>query len=304
MPPRAPGPARCPLLLVPVLVLLLGAAGRGGEPARIGLWNGAAPTGAPGGEATEEADAFVTVHLPEGRAEGATTPAVVICPGGGYGGLVTGPEGHGIAAWLTAHGIAGVVLEYRLPHGRAFVPLADASRAIRTVRARAAEWHIDPGRVGIMGFSAGGHLASTAATHFDEGDPQGADEAARRSSRPDFAILVYPVITLLPGATAHGGSRSNLLGPSPSADLVRRFSAEQQVTADTTPTFLAHAEDDAPVPIANSVLFHDALVAKGVPVRLLRLPSGGHGLDGYKGPSWDAWQTGSLAWLRQRGMVP
>ena len=293
-PQRARGPG---LALVPLL-LACGARVAAAEPIEVPLWPGPAPVG--DGSIDGEGKPRITVHLPEKP----TGAAAVICPGGGYGGLVTGPEGHGIAAWLCRHGIAGIVLEYRLPAGRPDVPRLDAARAIRTVRHRAAEWNLDPRRIGIIGFSAGGHLAATAATLFEAGAPGAADPVERVGSRPDFAILVYPVITLMSGGAAHGGSRGNLLGPAPSADLVRRFSAEQQVTADTTPTFLAHAEDDAPVPIANSVLFHDALVAKGVPVRLLRLPSGGHGLDGYKGPSWDAWQAGSLAWLRQRGMVP
>jgi len=272
------------------------------EPAHLGLWNGKSPIGAPGQSATEEADAFITVHLPAGREEGKPAPAMVICPGGGYGGLVTGPEGHGIAAWLNEHGIAGVVLEYRLPKGRPFVPLADASRALRTVRANAAAWHIDPSRVGIIGFSAGGHLASTAATHFDDGDAQATDPVERESSRPDFAILVYPVVTF--GGEGHSGSRTNLLGENPDAELVELFSNERQVTKRTPPVYLAHAIDDAPVPIANSRLFDEACKREGVPSRLLELPSGGHGLDGYKGPNWDAWQTGALQWLATLGLVP
>jgi acetyl esterase/lipase len=200
------------------------------------------------------------------------------------------------------HGIAGIVLEYRLPKGRSFVPIADASRALRTVRARAEEWRIDPRRVGVVGFSAGGHLASTAATMFDEGDPQAADPVARQSSRPDFAILVYPVITMREGG--HAGSRKNLLGESPEAALVERFSNDAQVTPRTPPTFLAHAVDDRPVPIGNSRGFHEACVRAGVKSRLLELPSGGHGLDGYKGPNWDAWQSAAIEWLASLGMAP
>ena len=272
------------------------------EPERLPLWNGAAPVGAPGSVETEAADAFITVHLPAGTPAGTSTPAVVICPGGGYGGLVTGPEGHGIAAWLNAHGIAGIVLEYRLPAGRPFVPLADASRAIRTVRAKAAEWRIDPRKVGIIGFSAGGHLASTAATHFDTGDAQATDAIAKQSSRPDFAILVYPVVTM--GGVGHSGSRTNLLGENPTPELLDLFSNEKQVTKQTPPTYLAHAVDDGPVPIANSRLFHEACKREGVISRLLELPSGGHGLDGYKGPNWDAWQSGVLAWLASLDLAP
>lgn len=272
------------------------------DPPRFGLWNGRAPVGAPGEGTTEEADAFVTIHLPEGVPAGTTTPAVVICPGGGYGGLVTGPEGHGIASWLNDHGIAGVVLEYRLPKGRAFVPLSDAARAIRTVRARAAEWGVDPTKVGVAGFSAGGHLASTVATHFDRGDARADDPVDRESSRPDFAILVYPVVVM--GEGTHSASRENLLGKNPPPDLAALFSNERQVSDATPPTYLAHAVDDGPVPIANSRAFHAACRAEGVESRLLELPSGGHGLDGYAGPNWEAWQTGALEWLAGLGIVP
>ena len=285
-------------LLIPMAMTPLAAA----EAERLPLWHGKAPVGAPGSTETEAADAFITVHLPEGTPEGTSTPAVVICPGGGYGGLVTGAEGHGIAAWLNEHGIAGIVLEYRLPAGRAFVPLSDASRALRTVRANAAAWRIDPRKVGIIGFSAGGHLASTAATHFDAGDAQATDPISSESSRPDFAILVYPVVTF--GDVGHSGSRTNLLGANPTPDLLELFSNEKQVTKETPPTYLAHAVDDSPVPIANSRLFHEACKREGVKSRLLELPSGGHGLDGYKGPNWDAWQSGVLAWLAALDLGP
>jgi len=314
-PLRGPRPAalRRAGLLAAAVLLAAAPPGRADDTApRLPLWNGTAPVGQPreGAAAdssgqTEPGDAFITVHLPAAPAGGgpaARTPAAVICPGGGYGGLVTGAEGHGIAAWLVRHGIAGIVLEYRLPKGRSFVPIADASRALRTVRARADAWRIDPHRVGIVGFSAGGHLASTAATTFDEGDPQAADPVARQSSRPDFAILVYPVITMREGV--HPGSKRNLLGESPPPELMDRFSGETRVTARTPPTFLAHAVDDRPVPIDNSRSFHAACVRAGVESRLLELPSGGHGLDGYKGPQWDAWQSAAIAWLASLGMAP
>lgn len=266
------------------------------EPPRIPLWEGDAPQG--DGTVAAAPKAAITVHLPE-RPTGA---AAVICPGGGYGGLVTGAEGHGIAAWLNRHGIAGIVLEYRLPAGRPFVPLLDAQRALRLVRLHAAEWKIDPHKLGIIGFSAGGHLASTAATHFDAGRRDASEPVERESSRPDFAILVYPVITMK--EQGHAGSRRNLLGPEPAADMVELFSNELQVTKDCPPAFLAHAVDDKPVPIENSILFYDAQRAQGLPAKLLRLPDGGHGLNGYKGPSWDAWQTAAIDWLRERQMIP
>lgn len=266
------------------------------EGQRIALWQGHAPIG--NGE-FESADAWITVHRPA-KGNGA---AIVICPGGGYGTLVTGPEGHGIAAWLNGHGITGVVLQYRLPAGRPFVPLLDAQRAVRTVRARAKEWAIDPSRIGIMGFSAGGHLASTAGTHFDDGDAKAADRVERVSSRPDFMILVYPVIAM-GEKTTHPGSRNNLLGKEPAAKLVEQFSNEKQVTDRTPPTFLAHALDDKPVPPENSKMFYEALQAHQVPSEYLELPSGGHGLNGYKGPMWDKWQQRSLAWLAELKFIP
>ena len=265
------------------------------KPEKIGLWNNRASLG---DGKFQETEVWISVHRPE-KPNGT---AIVICPGGGYGGLVTGAEGHGIAAWLNRHGITGVVLEYRLPAGRSQVPLLDAQRAIRTVRARAKSLDLNPERIGIMGFSAGGHLASTAGTHFDDGEPDSADPIQRVSCRPDFMILVYPVISM--GPKGHGGSRNNLLGKNPDAKLVDLFSNEKQVTAKTPPAFLAHAKDDRPVPPENSQMFYDALKAHKVPAEYLELPSGGHGLNGYKGPMWDAWQTRSLAWLAEMKLVP
>ena len=285
------------IALTGLLFLIAGSASAQSDkskPERIGLWNKRAPLG---DGKFEDAEVYVTLHRPE-KPNGA---AVVICPGGGYGGLVTGAEGHGIAAWLNRHGITGVVLEYRLPAARSFVPLYDAQRAIRTARANAKTWNLDAARIGIMGFSAGGHLASTAGTHFDAGEPDSADPIQRVSCRPDFMILVYPVITM--GAKGHGGSCNNLLGKNPDAKLVDLFSNEKQVTEKTPPTFLAHAKDDKPVPPENSQMFYNALKAKKVPAEYLELPSGGHGLNGYKGPMWDAWQERSLKWLAEMKLV-
>ncbi len=265
------------------------------EPKRIGLWHDRAALGDGQFQATE---VWITVHHP-------ATPngtAIVICPGGGYGGLAIAPEGHGIADWLNRHGITGVVLEYRLPAGRARVPLLDAQRAIRTVRANAKAWSINPRRIGIMGFSAGGHLASTAGTHFEKGDSKAVDPIERMSCRPDFTILIYPVITM--GEKTHQGSKHNLLGKDPIPKLVEEFSNEKQVTAKTPPAFLAHALDDTAVVPANSQMFYDALRAHKVPGHYLELPSGGHGLNGYQGPMWDAWQEQSLAWLGELKLIP
>lgn len=259
-------------------------------PLRMDLWNGQAPLG--DGQ-TEAKSVWITVYRPA-QPNGT---AVVICPGGGYGGHAIQPEGHGIAAWLNRSGITGVVLEYRLPAGRSAVPLLDAQRALRTVRAHAKDWAIDPQRIGIIGFSAGGHLASTAATHFDAGDATAADPVNQKSCRPDFAILVYPVISM--GDKTHQGSRRNLLGSQPTPEAIENFSNEKQVTDKTPPMFLAHALDDKVVVPENSQMLYEALQSKKIPSRYLELASGGHGLNGYKGPMWDAWQTQSLEWLRE-----
>lgn len=287
----------CGLFKVCVLLLSGGVQAQEPEALRVPLW----PEGAPVGDGTTEAvEVRITVHRPEaGKAKGT---AMVICPGGGYGMLVTGGEGHGIAAWLVDHGIAGVVLEYRLPKQRPMVPLLDAQRAVRMVRAHAKEWGIAPDRIGVIGFSAGGHLASTVVTHFDAGDPEAKDPVERESSRPDFGVLVYPVVSM--GKLTHGGSRRNLLGAEPKPELVELFSNELQVTEKTPPVFLAHALDDRVVVPENSRMLYKALEAKKIPTKFLELPSGGHGLNGYKGPMWDAWQRESLAWLKELKLCP
>jgi acetyl esterase/lipase len=284
-----------------VLILLAGFIGRptnsmAGEALRLFLWPGEAPLG---DGKTEKVEVPVTVHLPApGLASGA---CLVICPGGGYGGRVVEGEGHGIARWLNSNNIAGVVLEYRLPNGNYHRPLLDAQRAIRIVRSHAAEWKLDPHRIGIIGFSAGGHLASTVGTHFDAGNEKSADPVERLSSRPDFMVLVYPVITM--GEKTHGGSRNNLLGPSPSPELIEFLSNEKQVTAQTPPTFLTHAQTDAVVPVAQSRSFYEALRAHGVPAEFQEFPKGNHGYNGYQGEEWDAWQKRSLEWLGERGFL-
>lgn len=265
---------------------------------RLPLWPGQAPLGN-GMSEPAPADCTITVH----RAAKPNGAAFVICPGGGYGGRVSGGEGHGIAAWMNQHGITGVVLDYRLPKGRSEVPLLDAQRAIRTTRANAAAWGIDPKRIGIIGFSAGGHLAASAATLALPGNPKAEDLIERVSSRPDMAILIYPVISMQDGLT-HGGSRANLLGGGPTPELIQRFSTERQVSAETPPTYLAHALDDKVVVIENSRAFATAMKAAKQPVELLELATGGHGFNGYKGPSWDAWQAGSLTWLAGLKFIP
>jgi acetyl esterase/lipase len=288
-------PARTPIAGA-ALLFLATALPAFAAPERLPLWNGTAPVAA---GITDTNQVFITVYHPTTTTNGAS---VVICPGGGYGGLVTGGEGSGIARWLNQRGTTGIVLEYRLPRGRPFVPLLDAQRAIRTVRSRAPDWGCDPARVGIIGFSAGGHLASTAATHFDGGNATATDPVERLSCRPDFAILIYPVISM--GPETHGGSKANLLGKSPTPELVKLFSNELQVTDRTPPCYLAHAQDDTVVTPANSALFHAALRQNGVATEYLELPSGGHGLNGYQGPMWDAWRIGSLKWLTSLKMIP
>lgn len=282
-------------MLIAVAMMGVGAAFAAGEetaqnkPEVIQLWPAEAPIG--NGQ-SEKSSAKITVYRPE-KPNGT---AVVICPGGGYSGLVTDPEGFGIARWLNGHNITGVVLEYRLPAGRPMVPLLDAQQAIRITRANARAWRLNPKRIGIIGFSAGGHVASTAGTHFSSDYRMPNDRISTQNCRPDFMILIYPVVTM--GAKTHGGSRENLLGADPTPELVKMFSNEEQVTDRTPPTFLAHAADDTVVSPDNSKDFYLALKAHKVTCEYLVLPNGGHGLNGYQGPSWDEWQAKSLEWLK------
>lgn len=282
-----------PLLTSAVLfALVTRLAAEAQEP--IVLW----PDGAPGALGTEDKDIpTLTPFLPDtARSSGA---AMVICPGGGYGGLAP-HEGRDYALWLNEHGVAGFVLKYRLgSHGyRHPAMLQDAARAVRLVRARAAEWQVDPGRVGIMGSSAGGHLASTLLTHFDAGDPAAADPVERQSSRPDLGILCYPVITL--GVFTHQGSKNNLLGKDPPPELVWSLSNELQVTPRTPPCFLWHTYEDSGVPVENSLLFAAALRRAGVPFDLHVYERGRHGIGLAGGHPWT---KDCLFWLRQHGFV-
>jgi acetyl esterase/lipase len=265
-----------------------------GKPLR--LW----PEGAvPGARGAEPPDVpTITPHLaagggPEPRA------AIVVCPGGGYASLAP-HEGAPVARWLNGLGVNAFVLRYRVaPYGHPW-PLADAQRAIRTVRHRAAAWGVDPARVGILGFSAGGHLAATAATHFDAGDAAAADPVERMSSRPDLAILCYAVITL--EQFRHEGSMRNLIGAQPTAELRRRLSAEQQVTADTPPAFLWHTADDAAVPVENSLLFAAALSRFRVPFALHVFERGRHGLGlAQDDPDVGGWTDRCALWLAGHG---
>lgn len=219
---------------------------------------------------------------------------VVVCPGGGYGMLCSSYEGYEIADWLGGYGITVAVLHYSIP-GHHPEPMTQAQQAIRLLRARADEFWLRPDRIGIMGFSAGGHVASTAATHIRTADPTGRTNEERVSSRPDFQILIYPVITM--GKFTHRGSRDNLLGPDPAPELVDLLSNEKQVTGDTPPAFVCHSIMDTAVSAENSRLYVAALRRCGVPVEYLELTEGNHGLGCGKGPLWKAWQDACLPWL-------
>jgi len=263
------------------------------------LWPGGAP-GAVGGKEADKPSLTIFLPPPE-KANGA---AVVICPGGAYGFLAVGHEGRDVAKWLNSLGVAGLMLKYRhAPRYRHPAPLQDARRAIRIARARAKEWRVDPRRIGILGFSAGGHLASTAATHFDDGMPEAKDPIERVSCRPDFLILVYPVISFTTKYT-HRGSMRNLLGKNPDPKLVESLSNEKQVTARTPPTFLIHAGGDRGVPPENSVLFYLALRKAGVPAELHIYEKGGHGFGlAPRDPVLSTWPTRCAEWMRARGLL-
>ncbi|MFN3407552.1 MAG: alpha/beta hydrolase [Limisphaerales bacterium] len=263
------------------------------------LW----PDGAPGALGNSSNDIpKLTAYLPATNL--ATGAAIVICPGGGYGHLAR-HEGEDYARWLNEQGIAGFVLRYRLGSAGYRHPamLQDAARALRTVRARAAEWGVDPRRVGIMGSSAGGHLASTLLTHFDAGQPDAADAIERQSSRPDLGILCYPVITL--GEFTHRGSRKNLLGDDPDPALIELLSNERQVTSNTPPCFIWHTWEDKGVPVENSLQFAAALRRAGVPFALHIYERGGHGLglgtSQWQPESRHPWTRDCEFWLRERG---
>lgn len=261
----------------------------------VRLWAGDAP-GALG--QNEEDIPTLTPYLPLN--DEATRPAIVVCPGGGYGALAE-HEGRDYALWLNAHGIAAFVLKYRLGSHRYRHPvmLQDATRAMRTVRARAEEWKIDRDRIGIMGSSAGGHLAATVLTHFDDGDATSTDPVEREGSRPDLGVLCYAVITM--AQMTHGGSRQNLLGENPPEELIDLLSNERHVSPRTPPCFLWHTWEDKAVPIENSLQFAEALQRNRVPFDLHIYQQGGHGLGlAAKHPFEDAhpWSHDLVHWLK------
>ncbi|HEV2860833.1 MAG TPA: alpha/beta hydrolase [Pyrinomonadaceae bacterium] len=291
------------LLASACFVVAFGARARAqaGEP--VVLW----PNGAPGAVGREPLDVPTLVpYLPP--KERATGAAVIVCPGGGYSRLAD-HEGGPVAEWLNTIGVTAFVLKYRhtarYPHP---APLQDAARAIRTIRARAAEWGLDPARVGILGFSAGGHVASTAGTHFDAGRADAADPVERQSSRPDLMILIYPVITM--GEKTHAGSKKNLLGADPKPEMVRLLSNEEQVTKETPPAFVVHTVNDAGVPVENSLMFVSALRRAGVPFELHLYERGPHGFglgtargDRPADPVLSTWPSLCAAWLRVHGFA-
>jgi len=254
------------------------------EPPSELLW----PNGAPGAVGEEDADKPALTPWLVKNGSGLT---VIVCPGGGYGGLAMDHEGRQIAAWLNSQGIAAFVLKYRLgPRYRHPAPLQDLQQAIRTVRRRAKEWNVDPARLGVWGFSAGGHLASTAATHFEA-----------PGTRPDFAILAYPVITFTNEEFVHKGSRKNLLGDSPGSDLKEDLSTELRVTRETPPTFLFHTSEDKGVPPENSILFYMACRKAGGPVEMHIYEKGPHGVGlGATDLALSSWPARLADWLRRR----
>ncbi|QDV33636.1 alpha/beta hydrolase [Tautonia plasticadhaerens] len=305
-------PTRSLSLAWPILLLTVTMSARAtcqaAEPVELRLWPGDAP-GATGDEPTD----VPTITVYQADPATSTGAAIVICPGGGYGALAMDHEGHQVARWLNSIGITGVILKYRLGSSgyRHPVMLTDAQRAIRTVRQEADAWGIDPARVGVLGFSAGGHLASTVGTHFDAGDPDAADPVDRQGSRPDLMILGYPVVAL---ATeyAHGGSKRNLLGEDPPEELVESLSNERMVTPETPPTFLVHTNEDEGVPAENSLLFVLSLREAGVPVEFHLFEGGRHGLglgnglpDLGIGPdtAFSAWPGLCQAWLGKHGFL-
>jgi len=271
----------------------------GVEPEKQYLW----PEGAPYAKGTEEKDKpYLDIYVPTQSNTGA---AIVVCPGGGYGGLAMDHEGKQVAEWLNGLGVTAFVLNYR-HNGKGYqnpAPLTDVQRAVRYARFYAKERAIDPNRIGIMGFSAGGHLASSAGTHFQKSAYELKDKIDAVSCRPDFMVLVYPVITLEP-PYYHGGSRRNLLGDTPSEELVKSFCNHLQVTAETPPTFLVHANDDTAVPPENSIMFYEACRKAGVAAEMHIYLKGSHGFGMRKGvgPA-EGWIDRCAEWMKLSGFL-
>ena len=305
-----------PMITVPLVLAAFTIAALVGSPQNAGLTQPARPApppaspqeillwedGAPGalGQADTDKPTITAYRAPRGS----SGTAIIVAPGGGYGALAIEHEGRQWAYWYNAMGITAFVLKYRLgPRYHHPIELGDAQRAIRTVRARATEFNIMPDRIGMMGFSAGGHLTSTAGTHFDPGKADSPDPIERASGRPDFLILGYPVISFDPAVT-HAGSLRNLLGENPDPKLVENLSNDLQVTAQTPPTFIFHTTNDAAVPVENSVRFYLALRKAKVPVEMHLFENGPHGVGmALNDPSLSVWPNLLMHWLRARGLL-
>lgn len=285
------------IVTVTLLTVNFVVAQQGTAPRTVPLWTGQTP-GALGDEDRDKPT--LTIYVPR---EPAGT-GVIVCPGGGYSGLADNHEGRQVANWLNAMGISAFVLKYRLgPRYHHPIELGDAQRAIRMVRTQAREFGVAPDHIGIMGFSAGGHLASTTGTHFDSGNPDAPDAIDRAGSRPDFMILGYPVISFTTPYT-HKGSLRNLLGDSPDPKLVESLSNELQVTAQTPPTFLFHTNEDKGVPSENSVLFYLALRKNNVPAEMHIFEKGPHGVGlALRDPALSMWPQLLANWFRTRGLL-
>ena len=269
------------------------------EPQTLSLWQGRAP----GAQGDEERDKpALTIYMPPNTTGPMT--AVIIAPGGSYQRLSMNLEGREPANHFNAMGMAAFVLRYRLgPQYHHPIEIGDAQRAIRFVRSKASEWHLGPDRIGFMGFSAGGHLASSVSTHFDAGTPAAADPIDRVSSRPDFAVLAYPVISFIEPWT-HQGSKTALLGDAPDAALARSLSSETQVTATTPPAFIYHTTADTTVPVENAVAYFLALRKAGVPAEMHIFKEGRHGSGlGQSDPALAEWPKLLANWLRVSGLV-
>ena len=285
---------------VTILMALGFATGTIAQGKEMPLW----PNGAPGalGKNPRDIPTLTPFLAPTENNSGS---AIVVCPGGGYGGLAS-HEGPTYAQFLQKNGINAFVLKYRLGSAgyRHPIMLGDAARAIRTIRTHAKKWKIDPEKIGIMGSSAGGHLASTAITHFDNGNPKARDPIDRTSSRPNAGILCYPVITM--GKFTHQGSKRNLLGNNPPEELVNLLSSEKQVRKNTPPTFIWHTAEDRPVPVENSLLFASALRKAGVPFALHVYQKGRHGIGLADKPPFrniHPWANDLVFWLKEQGFI-
>ena len=263
------------------------------------LWSGAAPDA----RGADDADVpALTVYLP--RTMIAPAPAMIVCPGGSYTALASNHEGRQVAAFLNSLGVAAFVLRYRLgPKYHHPVEIGDARRALRTLRAHAGDWRLDPTRIGIIGFSAGGHLAMSASILFDAGNPSAGDIVDRASSRPDIVVLGYPVISMTASWT-HAGSKRNLLGESADPELARQLSGEQVVTKETPPTFIFQTNEDLTVPAENSLHYFLALRRAGVPAEMHIFEKGAHGVGlANDNPALAPWSALLANWLRVRSFI-